>query len=343
MASLLVSLPIELFQRVVEFLSITDARDLLSTCSNLYRNGKNVLEKKCFSVLPVNLSKESLEQAEDILTEEPCHRFLQAVRIRLDKYVFHGPYSQEHEEAIERLASVLTRALQVSTKFDTIIIYDSPSRFHDTDGTGIRTVAMAIEMVDNIRPFKVRIQNIRTYNSKELWVFGDVLFDNLQSIELRIDGEKQKLRELSYIKEVLSIVPNLEELSIIANRGTITSKAVRRITESICSKKLKSLTIAGISASKADLQDSIQPFQDSLKELILKYADFDDFRLFIKLIVYIKNNFSLDYIYFKEISERELFLLNQERSRGGDIVQKLKSLKANILSNPRINRIESEK
>ncbi len=84
MASSLVSLPIELFQRVVELLSIEDTRDLLSTCSNLYSNSKNILKKKCFSVLPVNLSEESLQQAEDILTKEPYHYFLQAVHIRLD-------------------------------------------------------------------------------------------------------------------------------------------------------------------------------------------------------------------------------------------------------------------
>jgi hypothetical protein len=229
-----------------------------------------------------------------------------------------------------------TRALQVTTKCDTIIIYDSPKIFYNTNGEKIGTVAETIDMVDKIKPFKVRVQNIRTYNSKELWIFGDELFDNLQSIELRIDGEKQTLRELRYIKEVLSIAPNLEELSVIANRDSISSKAVRRITESICSEKLKSLTMAGISASKADLQDSIQPFKASIKKLTLKYADFDDFRSFVKFIIYIKNNFSLDYIYFKEISERGRFFLDRERFRGEDIVQKLKSLKRDILNNPGI-------
>ena len=93
---------------------------------------------------------------------------------------------------------MLTRALQVSTKCDTIIIYDNPKIFHDTDCTRIRIVAEAIEMVDKIKPFKVRVQNIRTYNSKDLWIFGDDIIDNLQSIELRFDGEKQKLRELRH-------------------------------------------------------------------------------------------------------------------------------------------------
>jgi hypothetical protein len=45
--------------------------------------------------------------------------------------------------------------LQVSTNCDTIIIYDSPKIFHDTDGTRIRAVAEAIELVDKIKPFKV--------------------------------------------------------------------------------------------------------------------------------------------------------------------------------------------
>jgi hypothetical protein len=119
-------------------ISIEYARDLLLTSSNLYGNGKNVLDKKCCGVLPVNLSKESLLQAEDILTKEPCRRFLQAVCIKLDQYDFDDSYGQEHEEAVEHLASVLTRALQVSTRCDTIIIYDSPKIFHDTDSKAFR-------------------------------------------------------------------------------------------------------------------------------------------------------------------------------------------------------------
>ena len=40
-----------------------------------------------------------------------------------------------------------TRALQVSTKCSTIIIYDSPKVFHNTNSEKIRTVAEAIDMV----------------------------------------------------------------------------------------------------------------------------------------------------------------------------------------------------
>jgi hypothetical protein len=338
MASPLVSLPIELFQRIVELLSIEDARDLLSTCSNLYNNGKHVLDKKCFGILPVNLSEGSLLQADDILTEEPCHCFLQAVCIRLDQYNFDNRYGQEQEEAAEYLALVLSRALQVSAKCDIILIYDSPKIFHDTDGTRIRIVVEAIAIVDKTKPFKVQVQNIRTYNCKDLWNFGDELIDNLQSIELRFDSKNQNLRELRHIRKVLSTALNLEELSLIVNCGSISSKAVRRITESIRSEKLKSLTIAGLSTSKAELRGIIQPFEASIKKFTLKYADFDDFRLFIKFIVYIKNNLSLDYIYFKEISEIGWFFLDREKFRGEDIIQNLKSLKRNILNNPKIRR-----
>jgi hypothetical protein len=288
--------------------------------------------------MPVDLSEESLLQAEDILTEEPCRRFLQAIRIRLDQYDFDGPYGQEHEEAAEHLASVLTRALQVSTKCDTIIIYDSPKIFHDTDGEKIRTVAEAIDMVDRSKPFKVRVQNIRTYNCKDLWNFGDELIDDLQSIELRFDGENQNLRELRHIRKILPTALNLEELSLIVNRGSISSKAVRRITESIRSEKLKSLTITGLFTSKAELRGIIQPFKASIKKFTLKYADFDDFRSFIKFIVYIKNNLSLDYVYFKEISEIGWVFLDREKFRGEDIIQNLKSLKRDILNNPKIRR-----
>lgn len=46
------------------------------------------------------------------------------------------------------------------------------------------------------------------------------------NIELRLDGEKQKLRELHHIREVLSTASNLEELSLRVNRYSISLKAV---------------------------------------------------------------------------------------------------------------------
>jgi len=103
---------------------------------------------------------------------------------------------------------------------------------------------------------------------------------------------------------------------LIVNRDSISSKAVRRIT----SGKLKILTIAGLSTSNADLQEIIRPFEASIKKFTLKYADFDDFRSFVKFIVYIENNLSLDYVYFKEISEIWCFFLDREKFRGADIV-----------------------
>jgi hypothetical protein len=163
----------------VELLSIENARDLLSICSNLYSNSKHVLNKKYFGVLPVNLFEKNLLQAEDILIKESYYCFFQAVRIKLDQYNFNGLYSQEHEEIVEHLVSMFTRALQVSTKYDTIIIYDSPKIFHDIDSEKIRTVAEAIDMVDKIKPFKIRVQNIRTYNNIDLWIFRDDIINNL--------------------------------------------------------------------------------------------------------------------------------------------------------------------
>jgi UDP-glucose 6-dehydrogenase len=90
------------------------------------------------------------------------------VCIRLDQYDFDGLYGQEHKKAAEHLASVLTSALQVLTKCDTIIIYNSLKIFYNIDGKKIRTVAKAIDIVDKIKLFKVRVQNIRTYNSTDL-------------------------------------------------------------------------------------------------------------------------------------------------------------------------------
>jgi hypothetical protein len=70
----------------------------------------------------------------------------------------------------------------------------------------------------------------------------------------------------------------------------------------------------------------------------LKYIDFDDFCLFIKFIIYIKNNLSLDYIYFKKISETKWFFFDREKFSREDIIQNLKSLKKDILNNPKIKR-----
>jgi hypothetical protein len=47
---------------------------------------------------------------------------------------------------------------------------------------------------------------------------------------------------------------------------------------------------------------------------------------------------SLDYVYFKEISEAGWFFLDREKFSGEDIVQNLKSLKRDILNNPKIKR-----
>jgi hypothetical protein len=152
----------------VELLSIEDTRDLLLIYSNLYSNSKYILDKKYFGVLLVNLSEENLLQAEDILTKESYCCFFQVVRIRLDQYDFDGPYSQEHEEITEYFVSVFTRVFQVSTKCNTIIIYDNPKIFHDTNSEKIRTIVEVINMVDKIKLFKVSVQNIRIYNSINL-------------------------------------------------------------------------------------------------------------------------------------------------------------------------------
>jgi hypothetical protein len=87
-------------------------------------------------------------------------------------------------------------------------------------------VAEAINMVDKIKLFKVCVQNIQTYNSTDLWIFEDDIIDNLQSIELRFDGEDQGLQELRHFREVLFTAPNLKELSLIVNRDRISLKAV---------------------------------------------------------------------------------------------------------------------
>jgi hypothetical protein len=52
---------------------------------------------------------------------------------------------------------MLTRVLQVSTKYNTIIIYDSLKIFHNTNSEKIRIVVEVIDIVNKTKLFKVRV------------------------------------------------------------------------------------------------------------------------------------------------------------------------------------------
>jgi len=52
---------------------------------------------------------------------------------------------------------MLTSVLQVLTKCNTIIIYDSPKIFHNINSEKIRIVVEVIDIVNKIKLFKVRV------------------------------------------------------------------------------------------------------------------------------------------------------------------------------------------
>jgi hypothetical protein len=119
MPSPLVSLPTELLESIVQQLPIKDARNLLLSCKTIYQKGKQAFNKTCFCTIPVSVSEASLCQAEDLLDNEYC-RCLQTIFIILD--------AEELRPLQSRLASVVAKGLQASTKCDIIIIYNHPKR-----------------------------------------------------------------------------------------------------------------------------------------------------------------------------------------------------------------------
>jgi hypothetical protein len=60
MYSFLLSLLPELVYRVIKDLLIKDARNFLSSCRQIYSNGKYTFNKKCFYILLVKLESQSL-------------------------------------------------------------------------------------------------------------------------------------------------------------------------------------------------------------------------------------------------------------------------------------------
>jgi hypothetical protein len=123
----------------------------------------------------------------------------------------------------------------------------------------------------------------------------------VQSIDLRFDKRKLESYLVRDFERALSFVLSLQELSLIVNSNNLlSSKIVRHITKSIRSKTFKKLTINRIFTSKKELQKILSPLKASIKVITLEAATFNN-GLFVDFFGYIQDNFSLDYICFKDI------------------------------------------
>jgi hypothetical protein len=330
MSASLISLAPELVCSIVQELPVKYARNLLESCKTIYWNGKYAFDEKCFHTLPVGLSQANLRKVDDILDNESC-RFLRRIFIRLDHNILDLASPNQ-------LTSVLAKGLRASTKCETIIIYDDPRTTSRIIRVMFTKVAEALERIllfEDIKPFKVQIRNIRLDNSQELAYYRKFL-KLVESVDLRFDSKKTESFLVTLFGKTLSLATNLQSLSLIVNGDKLLSpKTVRRITKRIRCKTLKSLTINGISTSKGQLEGILRPFRASIKNVTLKSATFNN-TSFAGFISHIQDNFSLDYIYFKDIWEhdngKEYEVVDRVKFSRGGIPGGLNTLKSNIRS-----------
>jgi hypothetical protein len=317
---------------IVKELPIENARDLLASCKKIHDNGQYAFTEKCFHTIPVSLSQRNLRKVDDILDNESC-RFLQRIFIRLDQ--------QDNLVALPlptQLASILAKDLRASTRCETIVVYDDPRRTSRIFRIMLANVAEALECIllfEDIKPFKVQICNIRLNNSQELGYYWKFL-KLVESVDLRFESKKTERFLVTLFGKTLSLATNLQSLSLIVNGDKLLSpKTVRRITKRIRSKTLESLTIDGIFTSKGQLEGILPPFRASIKKLTLKSATFNN-TSFVGFISHIQDNFSLDYICFKDIWEddngKEYEVLDRVKLYKEDMPGGLRTLKSDILS-----------
>jgi hypothetical protein len=324
---------------IVKELPIENACDLLASCKKIHNNGQYAFTKKCFHTIPVSLSQRNLRKVDDILDNESC-RFLQRIFIRLDQ--------QDNLVALPlptQLASILAKGLRASTRCETIVVYNDPRRTSRIFRIMLANVAEALERIllfEDIKPFKVQICNIRLDNSQELGYYWKFL-KLVELVDLRFESKKTERFLVTLFGKTLSLATNLQSLSLIVNGDKLLSpKTVRRITKRIRSKTLESLTIDGIFTSKGQLEGILRPFRASIKKLTLKSATFNN-TSFVGFISHIQDNFSLDYICFKDIWEddngKEYEVLDRVKLYKEDMPGGLRTLKSDILSRSSIQSL----
>lgn len=300
----LVSLPPELLCDILRKLPIEDGRNLLLSCREICDNGKHAFDQKCFRVIPLTLEHESISQAEDLTKEQPCC-FLKEIIIQIDRECDRHPGKLHLEN---RLLSLFTNAIQVSTKFDTITIQYDPEEFDSRVGryrAHTKAVVWAIKTFLNghgSTHFKINIQNIRLHDCATLFAFGKKILNQVYSIGLRFEPYETIVRS---IQELLPLATNLKEISLINDTGeTLTSNPIRRVMKAVSSKTLESISFAGVDTTKDKLQEILDPLKASLKNIKLQQMTFEQ-KSFESFVRYISHDYPLESIDLEDIWETD--------------------------------------
>jgi hypothetical protein len=300
----LISLPPELLCDILRKLSIEDGRNLLLSCREIRDNGKHAFDQKCFRIIPLTLEHESMSQAEDLTKEQPCC-FLEEIIIRIDQECDRHPGKLHFED---RLLSLFTNALQVSTKFDTITIHYDPEEFDSPVGRyrahtkavvwAIKTFLKGHESID----FKIDIQNIRLHDCATLFALGKSFLNRVHFIGLRFEPYDTTVRS---IQELLPLATNLKEISLMNDTGeTLTSNLIRKVMKAVNSKTLESISLAGVDTTKDKLQKILHPLKASLKNVKLQQMTFEQ-KSFESFVRYISRDYSLDDFDLEDIWETD--------------------------------------
>jgi hypothetical protein len=301
----LISLPRELLCDILRKLSIEDGRNLLLSCREICDNGKHAFDQKCFRVIPLTLEQESISQAEDLTKEQPCC-FLEEIIIRIDRECDSHP---ERLHLEDRLHSLFRNAHQLSTKFDTITIEYDPEEFDSPYGRyrahtkavvrAIKTFLKGHESTD----LKIGIQNIRLHDCATLFGHGKSFLNRVHSIGLRFEPYNTTIRS---IRELLPLATNLKEIALINDTGeTLTSDPVRKVMAAVSSKKLESISLAGVDTTKEKLEEILHPLKASLKNIKLQQMTFEH-KSFESFVHYISSsNYSLEDFDLEDIWETD--------------------------------------
>ena len=331
MTSCLLSLPQELFDSLIHYLRKEHARKLLEASNLVYKKGIDAFDKEYFRILPAELSCEGLHNTEEILNDANA-LYIRTICFKAS----WRRYRDSFEEIHSRLDSILTKALRASPRFKTITYYQDPNTLSNgcTNALILSILAGTVEEISTRqnRSIKVRLENL---NPQDLDLLDDwtTFLGLVYCIKLRITDEDSIGRVLiRKIRTPLSLLSSLKELFISINDDRLLYQTtVSDIMASLHSRELESLTIKGFFASYETVKKILQPFQTSLKKLILKRAHIEDSSL-VELIDYIRDHFSLDYVHFSDIGQEEYpRLIHEARFCGGNIKAGLDILKSDVL------------
>jgi hypothetical protein len=220
MTASLLSLPQELFDYIVNYLPRKYASTLLATSRSTYAKGTCAFNKSCFRIIPAELSCEGLRNTEKILDNTHA-RHIYTIYFKVSK----RRSKDNLTEINNRLVLILTKVLQVSPKFKTIIYYQNPNLL----GPGITNATILGILADKVektltrqnRSIKIRLKNLNSYDLNFLDEYPKFL-NLIFCIKLRITDEDSIGRILiQLIQKPLSLSLNLKELFISVDNNRL--------------------------------------------------------------------------------------------------------------------------